>query len=169
MTAQTVDDVEVRGCKSCGGHFVDHDAMVALAAGRSETVRTSVAGYAVPTIDPHRVLACPVCSRTMKVGYVCHGCAVLVDICVPHGTWFDRLELESALDAIGRGARYHRPDKPPPLFPDAPAPKQTVPYTPYDEIAFVAQALAAAAERRDWDDVHALLEKLSPLAKRVRP
>jgi hypothetical protein len=48
----------------------------------------------------------------MTAGYFCHGCPMMVDVCVAHGTWFDHAKLEVALDAIERGARYEIP-KPP--------------------------------------------------------
>jgi Zn-finger nucleic acid-binding protein len=64
---------------------------------------------AVPQTYP---VACPVCGHGM---YICltRLAGVEIDVCAPHGVWFDRHELERVSQAVSRIAGQPAPSAPP--------------------------------------------------------
>jgi len=170
----------VQTCRLCHGHLVAHDTMAQLAEGRRRRKGDAAPAlhHGPPSVED-RVLECVSCGEPMKTGYFCHGCPVVVDVCVAHGTWFDRLELELALDAIQRGAVYRRPEQrmappsvhaprrrshPPPVVGPPAAQPSAALILRFAELGELARELEGAAGRHDVRAVRALVTKLDALS-----
>ena len=81
-------------CEICTGSFVENAALAQMIAELTGALweppaPSSVAG----------TRACPACGDTMMVESMEE---VAIDRCSPHGVWFDRGELETALAAAGK-------------------------------------------------------------------
>ncbi|HEY5242911.1 MAG TPA: zf-TFIIB domain-containing protein, partial [Polyangiaceae bacterium] len=103
-----LDDPERSGlsCAACGGVFLVHATLATrIDAERpvdkpahpprhaSQAQRESAVHYAW----------CPECRQTMaRMNFGGHS-GIVVDVCRAHGTWFDRGELEAALDFVRAG------------------------------------------------------------------
>jgi hypothetical protein len=182
-----VEGIAVERCDVCKGHYVTHDAMEALVKGRPRSSEARRDGYAPPPGDASREVECPRCGDAMKLGFFGHGCSVRVDVCALHGTWFDALDLEMALDAVSAGTPWLRPEQavrtgvprivpppPPRRFVHASAsahalarPRAAVaPPFPFPEVIRAAKALLSAARNEDRDGVEAALAVLEALARR---
>jgi Zn-finger nucleic acid-binding protein len=164
--------VVIERCGSCKGCFVDHAAMHRLVAARAAWGAVRRTGHAPPRNDEDRRLKCPECGKVMRLCPFAHGSAVIIDVCDDHGTWFDALELDIALEAVQPGTRWARTESPParsdekPTFPRLPARRDPsgLPI-PFVAIEHLARDLASAARRRDRDDVLEVLAKLEALTK----
>jgi Zn-finger nucleic acid-binding protein len=160
LEERELDGVVVTACKLCAGHFVMHDAMLALAEKHAAKRSGSHSPYAPRERTPERTLRCPTCDRAMTRSFFAHGCPVLVDVCVEHGTWFDARELEMCLSAVGAGARWTRPASTPlqePMTAEGPQRRALI------AIARVAEALARAARSGDVREIQARFEQLRRL------
>jgi Zn-finger nucleic acid-binding protein len=162
LRAYEVDVVEVLRCSACAGHFVTHEAMTLLASERAKQARTdSSGGYAPPRTHPDRTLHCPSCDQPMSAAYFGHGCAVRVDVCADHGTWFDAHELDIALDAVSAGVRWVRPARSEAASPPRPPPPHT--RAGFGDVRRLGHALVRAAVREDQRDVEAIVTELETL------
>jgi Zn-finger nucleic acid-binding protein len=173
------EGVAVEHCPQCKGHFVTHRAMEKLVLGRPRR-RDARAGYAPPPGDPTREVLCAACGDVMKLGFFGPGCTVQVDVCAYHGTWFDHLDLELALDAVSAGTTWRRPDvavkaafarravvaRPPPAPPPPPRTAAPAPF-PYEDVVVAARKLLSAARSRDPAAIESALEALDALTGRV--
>jgi hypothetical protein len=163
LCATEIDDVVVLQCSACAGHFVTHVAMEALNRGRKRSAFGG--GYAPPRNPVGRTLHCPCCEEPMSTQYFAHGCAVLVDVCVEHGSWFDARELDIALDALSAGVKWGSPKgrknvEPPSPRPAEPAPEDAASAVDLEGVARLARLIVAAAERGDLERVRSLAADL---------
>ncbi len=108
LTAVTLGRTTVRECPKCEGLWVDTDSLNQICADREQ--QSLILGTAVnlPT-DPSgdlevvRYLPCPVCQELMQRVNFAHCSHVIVDVCKPHGTWFDKDELRRIVEFIRAG------------------------------------------------------------------
>jgi Zn-finger nucleic acid-binding protein len=92
-------------CAGCGGQFVEHALL------RELLERREVLGRAVPyhvqpdnpLRQPIRYVPCPACEQLMHRRNFGRSSGIIVDICHPHGTWFDSGELPRVLAFVQRG------------------------------------------------------------------
>jgi Zn-finger nucleic acid-binding protein len=163
----------IERCGSCKGCLVDHAAMDRLVAARAAWGAGRRSGHAPPRNEEDRRLTCPACGKGMRQCPFAHGSSVIIDVCADHGTWFDALELEIALEAVLPGTRWAPAESPPARFAEEPsfprAPGRPGPPLAFVAIEHVARLLASAARRRDRDDVLDQLERLDVLTKGRRP
>ncbi|HYG23279.1 MAG TPA: zf-TFIIB domain-containing protein [Verrucomicrobiae bacterium] len=95
-------------CPKCEGIWADADALERLYADREQHAAILGAAAAVPTpltgnVEVVRYLRCPVCSDLMHRVNFARCSHVVVDVCKPHGTWFDRDELRRIIEFIQAG------------------------------------------------------------------
>jgi Zn-finger nucleic acid-binding protein len=107
-TRLLVEDLGREGsaCTKCGGVFVSHATLASLLEAQRPPPGTGPhARHAarVPGEDVVRYASCPECSRSMSRMNFGRRSGIVVDACRPHGTWFDRGELEAAIDFVRSG------------------------------------------------------------------
>jgi len=125
LMARPVGDVEVDECARCRGVFV---AAPVLDRIRKDlllraAVHETFPGGAVEEPLSVNPLRCPRCRIAMKRQRFAPGSDVTVDVCGPHGTWFDERELPAIVAFVGT-ERARRTRQPPPT-PRSPAPETT--------------------------------------------
>jgi len=94
-------------CRKCGGQFVEHALLRSLLETHEQT------GQAFPD-SPYRrprkaqlervhYRPCPLCKRMMNRKNFGGASGVIVDLCAPHGTWFDAGELPQVFAFVASG------------------------------------------------------------------
>lgn len=93
-TPTLVPGHEVHVCTGCGGVWLDAERARQLLAPLGADLQPSAAPWTGSA-------GCPVCGHGM---YICltRLAGVELDVCGPHGAWFDRLELERVSQAVAR-------------------------------------------------------------------
>mgnify|MGYP003781192541 CR=1 FL=1 len=92
-------------CPSCGGQFVEN-ALLRDLLERQRVVPGSAGGPPSSRVPPEgavRYLPCPECSRLMHRRNFGRSSGIIVDVCSPHGIWFDRGELPRVLAFVAGG------------------------------------------------------------------
>lgn len=95
----------VHECSRCSGQWLDHATLRALFQQR---VKVSLGPAAKPTELPPapervRYLPCPLCHGLMNRKNFGERSGVIVDVCKPHGIWFDPGELPRVLAFVESG------------------------------------------------------------------
>lgn len=99
----------VRECPKCEGLWVDVAAFNAICADREKqaAVISQMPAVAPVPIDispeGQRYIKCNVCGTLMNRVNFAHNSGVIIDICKPHGVWFDRDELRRIVEFIRNG------------------------------------------------------------------
>jgi Zn-finger nucleic acid-binding protein len=104
----TLGQSTLRECPVCEGLWVDTVALHQITTDRER--QTSILGDAANIIPdarlaPERVryVPCPVCKQLMHRVNFAKCSNVIVDVCKPHGTWFDKDELHRIVKFINAG------------------------------------------------------------------
>lgn len=104
----TLGQSTLHECPVCEGLWVDTVALHQITTDRER--QTTILGNAadiLPTtqLAPERVryLPCPVCKQLMHRVNFAKCSNVIVDVCKPHGTWFDKDELHRIVKFISAG------------------------------------------------------------------
>jgi Zn-finger nucleic acid-binding protein len=108
MQALRLEDTVARECAACGGLWLDPPTLQRLSDGREARAEVlSVLGSRVPTMtappDVVRYVPCPQCGRLMNRKNFAQSSGVVLDVCVNHGVWLDRGELERVLGFVAGG------------------------------------------------------------------
>ena len=95
-------------CDVCNGVWVDAATLQRLVAERLKPSPMLGTGIATPpaarlTLGAVEYAPCPVCTHLMTRVNFAHTSGVIVDVCTPHGTWFDADELRRVLEFITNG------------------------------------------------------------------
>jgi Zn-finger nucleic acid-binding protein len=94
-------------CNRCEGIWVDVDALQQIAADREkQAFASSVPDALNQPLELEkaiRYVPCPVCHELMNRIQFARCSHVIVDVCKPHGTWFDKYELQRAVHFIRAG------------------------------------------------------------------
>jgi Zn-finger nucleic acid-binding protein len=107
MNTVTVGTTSLLECPRCEGIWVDVDTLNQISADREK--QAFVATASTSTDEPLqletaiRYVPCPVCHELMNRVQFAHCSHVIVDVCKPHGTWFDKNELRRAVQFIRAG------------------------------------------------------------------
>ena len=119
MSRVTVGATSLLECGRCEGIWVDVDTLQQICADRDK--QAFAAGGPASTEQPLEVdktvryVPCPVCHELMNRVQFAQCSHVVVDVCKPHGTWFDKDELQRAVQFIRAGglekARTHQLDE----------------------------------------------------------
>jgi len=94
-------------CRKCGGQFVEHALLRSLLEAHEQTAQAFPdAPYQRPSnANAQRVQyrPCSVCQRMMNRRNFGGASGVIVDVCAPHGVWFDAGELPQILAFVKSG------------------------------------------------------------------
>jgi Zn-finger nucleic acid-binding protein len=107
MNKVTVGTTSLLECSRCEGIWVDVETLNQISADREK--QALVAGVPAAGGDDLqletniRYVPCPVCHELMNRDQFAHCSHVIVDVCKPHGTWFDKDELRRAVQFIRAG------------------------------------------------------------------
>jgi Zn-finger nucleic acid-binding protein len=108
MQAVVIGTTNLRECPYCEGIWADADSLQKICADREQ--QAAVLGTASPLpstvgdIEQNiRYVPCPVCNKLMNRVAFAHCSGVVVDVCKPHGTWFDKDELRRIVEFIRAG------------------------------------------------------------------
>jgi Zn-finger nucleic acid-binding protein len=104
-----VGGTPLRECGTCHGVWVDRASFERLCAQRESQAAVLGTATTAPRSAAHArdrgpaYLPCPHCGALMnRVNFArCSG--ILLDVCAPHGTWFDDQELRAILEFIRAG------------------------------------------------------------------
>jgi Zn-finger nucleic acid-binding protein len=104
----TLGKSTMRECPVCEGLWVDTVALHQICTDRER--QTTILGEAVDILSatqltPERIryIPCPVCKQLMHRVNFAKCSNVIVDVCKPHGTWFDKDELHRIVKFISAG------------------------------------------------------------------
>jgi Zn-finger nucleic acid-binding protein len=108
MEAVLIGKTHLEECPQCEGVWADTDSVRQICADQEQ--QAAVLG--MPTsqtaemadIDEHiHYIPCPVCKGLMNRVNFAHCSNVIVNVCVRHGTWFDKDELRRIVEFIRGG------------------------------------------------------------------
>lgn len=109
MNAVVIGNTNLRECPRCEGIWADAASLEQICQDREK--QAAVLGMAAPLPEAAdgdmerniRYIPCPVCKKLMNRVNFAHCSHVVVDVCNPHGTWFDRDELRRIVEFIRAG------------------------------------------------------------------
>ena len=100
----------MHACGRCGGVWLDNENCRIALSGLSPMAKemlSRVTTSATSEVDKTAMISCPTCGKPLDRA---DRLGVTVDLCGPHGTWFDRTELYRLVEAMVP------PAPPPPVF-----------------------------------------------------
>ena len=103
-----VGESELRECPKCEGVWADAEVLQKICADREQQAAVLGVAMSIPSpanapLEAVRYVPCPVCHKLMNRMNFARCSAVVVDVCKPHGTWFDRDELRRVVEFIRVG------------------------------------------------------------------
>jgi Zn-finger nucleic acid-binding protein len=105
LTAISLGNTSLEECAHCGGLWIDARTFERICADRE--AQSSAINIKLPAplpADPEvRYLQCPHCGNLMNRMNYAHCSGVIIDICRPHGIWFDRDQLRQIIEFIRAG------------------------------------------------------------------
>jgi Zn-finger nucleic acid-binding protein len=107
MKRVEVGKVGLWECTNCEGLWVTVETLQQICSEKEQ--QTAVLGIPMdppspPTIETKfRYRACPVCGNLMNRINFAHCSGVIIDVCKPHGTWFDKDEMRRVIEFIRSG------------------------------------------------------------------
>lgn len=97
----------LRECRVCEGLWVDNVALHRICTERERQSAILGAAAVLPSgivpLERVRYVPCPVCRQLMHRVNFAKCSNVIVDVCKPHGTWFDKDELHRIVKFIVAG------------------------------------------------------------------
>ena len=116
MKAVVLGGNNLRECPQCEGIWSDADTLQQICTEREK--QAAVLGMPAPSPEPAglekniRYLPCPVCHKLMNRVNFAHSSHVILNVCKPHGTWFEKDQLRRTVEFIRTGglekARAHQ-------------------------------------------------------------
>jgi Zn-finger nucleic acid-binding protein len=108
MQAVAVGDTSLLECQKCEGLWVNTDSLEQICADREKQSAVIGLPMNLPAPDSSKVevvryIPCPICHQLMARINFAHCSGVVVDVCKPHGTWFDQNELRRVVEFIRAG------------------------------------------------------------------
>lgn len=113
LDARLVGDVLLDECPQCHGVWLDVTAVERVIRERRQSSVSEILGMAPragqpvasnPSFDTNRMyLKCPDCEQVMNRVNFGRRSGIIVDVCKPHGTWFDANELPRIVEFVSRG------------------------------------------------------------------
>jgi Zn-finger nucleic acid-binding protein len=118
LAPRLIADTLLDECRRCGGVWVESKVFESLVKNRDQQARLEAAARPEITLDPIRppvskrsaasrsqreYIPCPDCRQLMNRKNFGNISGVLVDICKPHGIWFDAGELGRIVQFVARG------------------------------------------------------------------
>jgi Zn-finger nucleic acid-binding protein len=109
MQGVRVGDTAMHQCDQCGSAWLARETFEALCADRQKqgalagALGDTPAPQAAETERPARYVKCPACQKIMNRVNFGRTSGVIVDVCKPHGVWFERDELRRVLAFTAHG------------------------------------------------------------------
>ena len=109
MHGVRVGDTAMHQCDQCGSAWLARETFEALCADRQQqgSLAAAIGDTSVPqaadTERPARYVKCPACQKIMNRVNFGRTSGVIVDVCKPHGVWFERDELRRVLAFTAHG------------------------------------------------------------------
>jgi len=109
MQAVTIGTADLRECPKCEGLWADKDTLQQICTDRERQAAilgmpTDVGTDLIGSIERNiRYMPCPICKTLMNRVNFSRCSGVIVDVCVKHGTWFDKDELQRIVAFIRSG------------------------------------------------------------------
>ncbi len=108
MDAVVIGKIDLQECPKCEGLWATAETVQQICVDREQ--QAAVLGAAAPLPPPGnqpvekiRYVPCPVCHQLMHRVNFANCSNVVVDVCKPHGTWFDKDELRQIVEFIQTG------------------------------------------------------------------
>jgi Zn-finger nucleic acid-binding protein len=117
MTAVVIGGVNLRECARCEGIWADSESFRQICADREKQAAVLGMAGSLPAPDEAntamnvRYVPCPICRALMNRVNFAHCSHVVVNVCVKHGTWFDRDELRRIVEFIRAGGLEQARDR----------------------------------------------------------
>src|SRR5579864_55345 len=103
MQTVTLGGSTIRECPQCVGLWLDPETLRQICTQQEKQAailaiapRPDAPNQAIPI----RYVPCPVCHNLMNRANFARASGIIVDVCKPHGTWFDKDELRHAVEFI---------------------------------------------------------------------
>jgi Zn-finger nucleic acid-binding protein len=110
LRARVVGDIVIDECGQCAGLFLDDVAIKRVVTDRAQARADALLGAlprAATTVMPkpgeRLYVKCPRCHVLMNRKLFAAGAGVIVDVCRPHGTFFDAGELPAIIEFVMQG------------------------------------------------------------------
>lgn len=112
LDARLVGNVLLDECPACHGVWLDSGAVEKVIRERRQASVTEMLGVTAPSgasasnpsFNPNKMyLKCPDCEQVMNRVNFGRRSGIIVDVCRPHGTWFDSDELPRIVEFVQRG------------------------------------------------------------------
>ena len=110
LVDRTAGGAAVRFCETCDGIWVDAPTFEELSRRRAqqaplkeEWARPKASKPTSPPVAKVRYWPCPVCGEFMNRVNFARISGVILDVCKPHGVWFERDELLQVVRFVGSG------------------------------------------------------------------
>ncbi len=107
LAARTISDLVVDECTGCRGMFLDdvavHRVIDTHDHSRAEALLAALPRGTSPHTGGRMYIKCPTCSTVMNRKLFASGSGVVIDVCKPHGTFFDAGELPAIIEFVRRG------------------------------------------------------------------
>src|SRR4051794_6617118 len=107
LESMQIGDTHLCGCGKCEGLWMAADVFEETCADAER--RSLVLGYfrdrpaRVNTATKIAYVPCPDCGQLMNRSNFARASGVIVDVCKPHGVWFDADELPSIIEFVQKG------------------------------------------------------------------
>lgn len=106
--AIVIGQADLRECPRCEGIWADAETLQRICADREQQAAVLGVARVMPRpanlpLEKVHYVPCPVCRELMHRVNFAHCSAVVVDVCKPHGTWFDKDELRRIVEFIQAG------------------------------------------------------------------
>ena len=107
LTALEVEEVTVQECTSCGGLWSAAETFESICADSEK--QSAVLNFTARGIQyqatPAKIsyVPCPNCKQLMNRSNFARASGVIIDLCKPHGVWFDAEELPKIIEFIRKG------------------------------------------------------------------
>lgn len=108
----------IHECGQCGGLWLDAGSFQKICADREKQEKAIVYPSAgkpadLPSAQPLRrfYVPCPECGELMNQKNFAGCSGIVVDVCKPHGIWFDRQELQKIVNFIQDGGLHKAREK----------------------------------------------------------
>ena len=100
----------IHECSSCGGFWLDDATFQQICADQEQQEKIMIypsparSAELNPAIRARRFyIPCPVCGELMNQRNFAGCSGVVIDVCKPHGIWFDRQEMQRIVNFIKEG------------------------------------------------------------------
>lgn len=110
LSARRLDRARLAGCARCGGVWADAVSFQVICEDRAARTAYLGEGSVIPraaasdpTDSPVRYRPCPGCGELMNRFNFANCSGVILDVCKPHGVWFDADELRRIVRFIRAG------------------------------------------------------------------